>query len=69
MGVYIELINPGPNKLNIIQLICDVTKKNLKEAKEMLDSAPVVITSCLNLNEAEKIKMRFEDLGATIRLR
>ncbi len=69
MGVYIELVDPGINKILVIEIILKLTKKSLKEAKDMVDSAPVVVTSCLNLVEAQDIKKKFEEVGAVINLR
>ncbi|MCX8054324.1 MAG: ribosomal protein L7/L12 [Ignavibacteria bacterium] len=69
MGVYIELVDPGINKIQVIEIIRKLTKKSLKEAKDMIDSAPVVVTSCLSLVEAQDIKKKFEEVGAVINLR
>ncbi|MEJ5245779.1 MAG: ribosomal protein L7/L12 [Bacteroidota bacterium] len=69
MGVYIELVDPGINKIQVIEIIRKLTKKSLKEAKDMIDSAPVVVTGCLSLVEAQDIKKKFEEVGAVINLR
>lgn len=69
MGVFVELIDPGDKKIFVIELIRKLTGKNLKEAKELIDNVPSIILNTLNLDEANDIKKKFEELGAIVNLR
>lgn len=59
----------GEKKINVIKVVREVTSLGLKEAKEMVDGAPKAIKEGLTKEEAEEIKKKFEDAGATVELK
>ena len=65
----IELVAPGDAKIAIIKIIREVSGKGLKEAKDIVDSSPVVIKEKAPKAEAEELKKQLEDAGATVNLK
>lgn len=65
----IELVAAGGAKINVIKVVREVTGKGLKEAKDMVDAAPKVIKEKAVKAEAEEIKKKLEDAGATVNLK
>jgi large subunit ribosomal protein L7/L12 len=65
----IELVAAGDAKIAIIKIIREVTGKGLKEAKDMVDSAPKVVKEKVPKAEAEELKKKLEDAGATVNLK
>jgi len=63
------LTNPGASKINIIKLVKDICNLGLQEAKAIVDAAPKAIKSNVNKEEAETIKKKFEEAGASIELK
>ena len=59
----------GPNKINVIKAVREVTSLGLKEAKELVDAAPKPIKEGVSKEEAENIKKKFEDAGAKVEVR
>ncbi len=59
----------GGNKINVIKAVREVTSLGLKEAKELVDSAPKPIKEGVNKEEAESIKKKFTDAGATVEVK
>jgi len=59
----------GPNKINVIKAVREVTSLGLKEAKDLVDGAPKPIKEGLNKEEAENIKKKFTDAGATVEVK
>ncbi len=59
----------GANKINVIKAVREVTSLGLKEAKELVDSAPKPIKEGVNKEEAENIKKKFTDAGATVEVK
>ncbi len=59
----------GPNKINVIKAVREVTSLGLKEAKELVDSAPKPIKEGVNKEEAEAIKKKFTEVGATVEVK
>jgi len=59
----------GPKKINVIKVVREVTSLGLKEAKDLVDSAPKAIKEGVAKDEAEEIKKKFEDAGATIEVK
>ena len=55
----------GAKKINVIKAVREVTDLGLKEAKELVESAPKVVKEAVSKDEAEKVKKRFEEAGAT----
>ena len=65
----VELIGVGEKKINVIKVIREITALGLKEAKEIADSAPSVVKEAAAKEEAEEIKKKLEDAGATVTLK
>lgn len=65
----IELIAPGDAKINVIKVVREITGKGLKDAKDMVDAAPKVIKEKAPKAEAEELKKKLEDAGATVNLK
>src|SRR4051812_29565247 len=55
---------PGGAKLNVVKLVKDITGLGLKEAKELVDTAPKPVKENIAKDEAEKIKAQLEEAGA-----
>lgn len=64
----INLVTPGDAKINVIKVVKEITGLGLKEAKEMVDGAPKVIKEKVAKEEAEELKKKLEDAGATVEL-
>ena len=56
----------GPNKINVIKVVREVTSLGLKEAKDLVESAPKAIKEAVPKDEAEAIKKKFEEVGAKV---
>lgn len=65
----VELVAAGDAKIAIIKIVREVTGKGLKEAKDMVDAAPKVIKEKAPKAEAEELKKKLEDAGATVKLK
>jgi len=65
----VELTGVGEKKINVIKVIREITALGLKEAKEIADSAPSVVKEATAKEEAEEIKKKLEDAGATVTLK
>jgi len=59
----------GANKINVIKVVREVTSLGLKEAKDLVDGAPKPIKEGVNKDEAEAIKKKFTDAGATVEVK
>jgi large subunit ribosomal protein L7/L12 len=59
----------GANKINVIKAVREVTSLGLKEAKDLVDGAPKPIKEGVNKEEAEAIKKKFTDAGATVEIK
>ena len=59
----------GPNKINVIKAVREVTSLGLKEAKDLVDGAPKPIKEGVNKDEAEAIKKKFTEAGATVEVK
>ena len=59
----------GANKINVIKAVREVTSLGLKEAKDLVDGAPKTIKEGVNKEEAESIKKKFTDAGATVEVK
>jgi large subunit ribosomal protein L7/L12 len=59
----------GANKINVIKAVREVTSLGLKEAKDLVDSAPKPVKEGISKEEAETIKKKFVDAGATIEVK
>ena len=65
----VELTGVGDKKINVIKVIREITSLGLKEAKDMADSAPSVVKEGASKEEAEEIKKKLEDAGASVTLK
>ncbi|OGZ35774.1 MAG: 50S ribosomal protein L7/L12 [Candidatus Portnoybacteria bacterium RIFCSPLOWO2_01_FULL_43_11] len=65
----IELKSAGGQKINVIKVVKEITGKGLKEAKDLVDAAPKVIKEAVAKSEAEEIKKKLEEAGATVELK
>jgi large subunit ribosomal protein L7/L12 len=66
----IELSSAGSSKINVIKAVREVVGGlGLKEAKELVEAAPKVIKEGVSKDEAEEIKTKLEDAGATVELK
>jgi len=59
----------GANKINVIKAVRDVTSLGLKEAKDLVDGAPKTVKEGVTKDEAESIKKKFTDAGATVEVK
>ncbi len=59
----------GANKINVIKAVREVTSLGLKEAKDLVDGAPKPIKEGVNKEEAEAIKKKFTDAGASVEVK
>jgi len=65
----VELTSTGDNKIGVIKAIREVTQLGLKEAKDLADGAPVMVKVDASKEEAEKIKAKLAEAGATVTLK
>ena len=62
----VTLTEVGTNKINVIKVVREVTSLGLKEAKDLVESAPKPIKEGVPKDEAEAIKKKFEEVGAKV---
>jgi large subunit ribosomal protein L7/L12 len=65
----VELTSAGANKINVIKVVRSATTLGLKEAKDLVESAPSIVKDGLPKADAEKLKKELEDAGATVVLK
>jgi large subunit ribosomal protein L7/L12 len=65
----VSLTEVGPNKINVIKVVREVTSLGLKEAKDLVDGAPKPIKENVSKEEAETIKKKFTEAGATVEVK
>jgi len=63
------LTRAGANKINVIKVVREVTSLGLKEAKDLVDGAPKPVKEGVNKEEAETIKKKFTEAGATVEVK
>jgi large subunit ribosomal protein L7/L12 len=64
----VVLKTAGDKKINVIKIVREITNLGLKEAKDLVDSAPKPVKEKVSKEEAESIKAKFEEMGATVEL-
>ena len=64
----ITLADFGANKINVIKAVREVTDLGLREAKELVESAPARVKEGVNKEEADTIKGKLEEAGATVQV-
>ncbi len=65
----VVLTGVGANKINVIKAVREVTSLGLKEAKDLVDGAPKTVKEGVNKEEAENIKKKFTEAGATVEVK
>lgn len=65
----IELAAAGDNKIGVIKVVKEVSGLGLKEAKDLVDGAPGMVKKGVKKEEAEEIKKKLEEAGATVNLK
>jgi large subunit ribosomal protein L7/L12 len=65
----VVLTGAGANKINVIKAVREVTSWGLKEAKDLVDGAPKTVKENVSKEEAETIKKKFIDAGATVEVK
>ncbi len=63
------LTTVGDKKINVIKAVREVTSLGLKEAKDLVEAAPKAIKEGVSKEEAEAIKKKFEEAGATVEIK
>lgn len=65
----VSLKEIGPNKINVIKAVREVTSLGLREAKELVESAPAAIREGVAREEADAIKSKLEEAGAAVEIK
>jgi large subunit ribosomal protein L7/L12 len=65
----VVLTSAGANKINVIKAVREVTSLGLKEAKDLVDGAPKTVKENVSKEEAETIRKKFTDAGATVEVK
>ena len=65
----VTLTEVGANKINVIKVVREITALGLKEAKDLVESAPKPIKEGVTKDEAAAIKKKFEDVGAKVEIK
>ena len=65
----VVLADAGANKINVIKAVREVTSLGLKEAKDLVDGAPKAVKEGVSKDEAETIRKKFVDAGATVEVK
>jgi large subunit ribosomal protein L7/L12 len=65
----VVLMAAGANKINVIKAVREVTNLGLKEAKDLVDGAPKPVKEGVSKEEAETIRKKFADAGATVEVK
>jgi large subunit ribosomal protein L7/L12 len=65
----VVLTSFGDKKINVIKAVREVTSLGLKEAKDLVESAPKLIKEAVSKDEAEAVKKKFEEVGAKVEVK
>ena len=65
----VVLVNCGPSKINVIKIVREVTSLGLKEAKELVDSAPKAVKEKIAKADAEALKAKLTEAGAEVEIK
>ena len=65
----VVLTTVGGNKINVIKVVREITSLGLKEAKDLVEGAPKSVKEGVSKDEAEAIKKKFTDAGATVEIK
>jgi len=65
----VVLLAAGDSKLNVIKVVREITGLGLKEAKDLVDSAPKPVKQAVSKDEAEKVKAQITDVGGKVEIK
>jgi large subunit ribosomal protein L7/L12 len=65
----VVLTGVGSNKINVIKVVREVTSLGLKEAKDLVDNVPKPVKEAVSKEEAETLKKKFTEAGATVEVK
>jgi large subunit ribosomal protein L7/L12 len=65
----VELQSAGDKKIQVIKVVREITSLGLKEAKELVDGAPAKVKEGIEKDEAESIKAKLEEVGASVEIK
>jgi len=65
----VMLMEAGPNKVNVIKAVRELTSLGLKEAKDLVDGAPKPVKEAVNKADADAAKKKLEDAGAKVEIK
>jgi large subunit ribosomal protein L7/L12 len=65
----VELTDIGPNKLNVIKVVREITQLGLKDAKDLVEAAPKMVKESVSKAEAEDLKKKIDETGAKVTLK
>jgi len=65
----VMLMEAGPNKVNVIKAVRELTSLGLKEAKDLVDGAPKAVKEGVNKADSEAAKKKLEDAGAKVEVK
>ena len=65
----VTLTEVGTNKINVIKVVREITSLGLKEAKDLVDSAPKPVKQAVSKDEAEKVKAQIEEAGGKVEIK
>ena len=65
----VQIREIGPNKINVIKAVREVTSLGLREAKELVESAPAAVKESVPRDEADSVKAKLEEAGAVVEVR
>ena len=65
----VVLTGAGDKKIQVIKVVREVTSLGLKEAKDLVDNAPKPVKEAVSKEEAEQVKAKLEEQGATVELK
>ncbi len=65
----VNLVSGGASKINVIKVVRELTGLGLKEAKDLVDNAPKTLKEGVSKEEAESIKAKLEEAGATVEIK
>jgi large subunit ribosomal protein L7/L12 len=65
----VNLVSGGASKINVIKVVRELTGLGLKEAKDLVDNAPKTLKEGVSKEEAETIKAKLEEAGATVEIK
>jgi len=65
----VVLLGAGEKKIQVIKVVREITSLGLKEAKDLVDGAPKVVKEAVSKDEAEQIKAKLQEQGASVELK